>query len=490
MNGRIRQVGLVLVLLFVALAGQLTYLQVVSAERLANHPGNVRNVLRTYAEPRGPILTAEEEVVARSEPVDTEFRFLRQYPEGPLYGHVSGYFSFTFGATGVEAAYNDDLAGRSEALQFRNLGDILIGKEHTGTVVLTLRADAQRTARDALAGRRGSVVALDPRSGAVLAMYSEPSFDPTPLAAHDQAAVREAWEAYSTDPGRPVLARAWRERYPPGSVFKIVTAATALEQDAVEPDTTFPSVRELPLPQTDRALRNFGNSQCGGTLVESFRRSCNTTFAQIGLDLGEDLLDGLDAFGVGHDTPLDLRPKPATSVGPEVGTFELDQPTFAQAGIGQGDVFVTPLQMVLAAAAIANEGVIMEPHVMGEIRDIDGNVVERHDAAEWRRAVSAETAATVADMMVQVVAAGTGTRAQIPGVTVAGKTGTAQTGRPDEAPHTWFVAFAPAEDPTVAVAVIVENGGDVGDEATGGRVAAPVARQVLEVLLAPPGGSE
>lgn len=487
MTERIRRVAIALTALFLVLAAQLTYLQVVAADRLANHPRNVRPIVRTYAEPRGPILSAEEVIIARSEPVDTELRYLRRYPTGSLFGHVSGFYSFTFGASGVEAAYNDDLAGRTPELRYRDLGDLLVGKEHTGTVVLTLRADVQEAAREALAGRRGSVVALDPRSGAVLAMYAEPSFDPSPLAGHDQAGVRAAREQLLSDPANPLLARAWRERYPPGSTFKVVTAAVALEQGAVQTDTSFPVLRELDLPQTDRPLSNFGGSSCGGSLVESFRRSCNTTFGRIGLDLGEDFVDGIQQFGIGDRVPLDVEPDPARSSGPESGSFRLDQPSFAFAGIGQGDVFVTPLQMALVVSGIANGGVIMEPHVVAEVRDVDGTPVERARPREWRRAVSDQTAAQVAAMMVEVVARGTGTRAQIPGVTVAGKTGTAQTGREGEAPHAWFVAFAPAEEPQVVVAVIVERGGDLGSEATGGRVAAPVARAVVAAALSPPG---
>ncbi|HVM41361.1 MAG TPA: penicillin-binding protein 2 [Acidimicrobiia bacterium] len=486
MNDRIRRVGMALLVLFALLVGQLTYLQVVSADRLANHPGNVRQVIRDYAAPRGPILASGEEVLARSVEVDTEFRFRRRYPTDELFAHVAGYFSFTFGATGVEKEYHEALSGRLESIQLRNIGDLLIGKEPTGTVVLTLRQDIQETAREALAGRRGAVVALDPSTGAVLGMYSEPSFDPGPLASHDQTEVRDHWNRLTEQEGAPLLARAWREVYPPGSTFKIVTAAVALEQEKTSPDQSYPVRRELDLPLTDATIGNFGGASCGGSLVDSFRRSCNTTFAQIGLELGEDFIAGMHDFGIDEAPPLDEVPRAVAGNVPAEGSFEREAPRFAQAGIGQGPVAVTPLHMALVASAIANDGVIMRPHVMQEIRDVDGQVVERFDPERWRRAVSAETAEIVRSMMVEVVAAGTGTAAQIPGVQVAGKTGTAQTGG-DNDPHAWFVAFAPADDPQVAVAVVVENGGELGSEATGGRVAAPVAKAVIEAVLA--GGS-
>ncbi|MBI2169864.1 MAG: penicillin-binding protein 2 [Actinobacteria bacterium] len=487
MNARIRRIGFALLSLFLVLAGQLTYLQIVEADDLARKDP-ARAILKTYAEARGPILTAEGEVVARSVPTGDEFRFRRLYPLHSLFGHVSGRFSLSGEPTGVEAVYNSALAGTREDLRYRSLGDLLIGKEHTGTVVLSIRADAQRAARDALAGRRGSVVALDPKTGEVLALYSEPSYDPEPLSDHDAGAARRAFDTFNSDPANPMLPRAWREVYAPGSTFKIVTAASAIEQGVADPERDFPVLTELELPLTDRVLRNFGGSRCGGTLAESFRRSCNTTFGQLGLDLGEKLITTLDAFGIGEDVPLDLLPAPVASLGPEPGTFKAEQPTFAFAGIGQGDVAVTPLQMALVTSAIANDGVIMAPHVVQEIRDVDGVVVDRMGPEAWRRAVSSATAATVRDLMVSVVASGTGTRAQISGVTVAGKTGTAQA--PGGPPHTWFVAFAPAEDPQVAIAVLVERGGDpaagAGDDATGGRVAAPVAKAVMEVLLKPP----
>ena len=492
MNRQIRRVGLVITACFLALFVQLNYLQVVSADRLANHPRNVRGVVRDYSQPRGDIVTADEVVVAHSVPVDDRFERQRLYPTGALFGHVSGFFSFTLGASGVEDAYNADLAGRSPARQLQELGDWLIGKEPTGDVVLSISAAAQEAARGALGDRRGSVVVVEPATGAVVAMWSNPSYDPTPLAAHSSGQVQQAFEALNADPAKPMLARAYRERYPPGSTFKVVTAATALETGVATPETRFPALRGLDLPQSDRVLRNFGGSSCGGTLVESFRRSCNTTFARLGLDLGERLVEGMADFGIGEDVPFDLPE--ARSGGPAAGTFARNQPSFANAAIGQGDVAVTPVQMAMVAAAIANNGVLMEPRVAREVRDPDGGVVRRLEPKEWKRAVSPATAATVGRMMVDVVQAGTGRAAAVPGVQVAGKTGTAQA--PGGPPHAWFIGYAPAGTPgaapgtpgapRLAVAVIVERGGDLGDEATGGRVAAPVAGQVLAALLALP----
>jgi len=486
-NRQIRRVGITVVACFVALFLQLNWLQLLDAHSLANNPRNVRAVVRDYAEPRGQIVTSDGTVVARSEPVKDEFERLRTYPTGSLFGHVSGFFSFTLGASAVEDAYNKDLSGRDLDRQFHNLGDWLIGKEQTGDAVLTISNVAQQAARDALGDRKGSVVVLEPATGEVVALWSYPSFDPSPLAAHSSKAVQAAYDGYSHDPANPMLARAYRERYPPGSTFKVVTASTAIETGTTTPQTRYPVLRFLALPQSDKQLHNFGNSSCGGSMADSFRQSCNTTFGQIGLDLGEKLVDGMKAFGITEDVPFDLPE--ARSGGPAPGTFAHNKPSFANAAIGQGDVAVTPLQMATVAAAIANGGVLMAPHVVREIRDADGRVVRKIGPDEWKRAVQPTTAAAVTQLMIDVVKRGTGTAAAVPGFTVAGKTGTAEApARPGEssAPHAWFIGFAPAEAPRFAIAVIVERGGDLGDEATGGRVAAPVAGKVLAQLLALP----
>jgi peptidoglycan glycosyltransferase len=281
-----------------------------------------------------------------------------------------------------------------------------------------------------------------------------------------------------------MLARAWRELYPPGSTFKTVTASTALT-DNVDVDKQFPFLTELPLPLTTATLRNFGGERCGGSLEESFIESCNTTFGQVGLDLGEQLATGIQRFGVNSDAPpSDLDPNVVRSVGPKQGSFKANAPLFAQAAIGQGQVAVTPMQMALVAESVATGGVILRPHVADRIEDIDGNTVRTIGPREWRRAMDPATAATMKQFMLQVVERGTGTAAQIPGIQVAGKTGTAETA-PGENPHAWFIAFAPADHPKYAIAVLVEHGGTdgIGAETTGGRVAAPIAASVLRTLL-------
>ena len=353
--------------------------------------------------------------------------------------------------------------------------------------MLSLSQKAQQAARDALGGQRGSVVAVDTKTGEIVAMYSNPTFDPNAMAGHDSQAVQAAFNALSQDPTNPALPRAYREIYPPGSSFKIITSAAALDSPlGITPFApVYPVVTEIPLPNSGgQTLSNFDGEFCGGNLTESLVHSCNTTFGQIGLDLGNSLVPAINNCGVGvGPPPLDLSPGAVGSSGPAAGTFQNDQPGFAKAAIGQQDVAVTPLEMALAAAGIANGGVIMQPHVVHEIQNSDGATVKTIANEPWKTCITPQNARALTDMMVQVVERGTGTGAQIPGITVAGKTGTAQSA-PGTAPHAWFVAFAPAEAPRYAVSVIVEHGGAAGgDDATGGAIAAPIAKQVLEALL-------
>ncbi len=479
MDRQVRRLGLALLVLFCALFLQLNYLQVVRADKLANAPGNNRNAVLDFSRDRGTIETYDGAVLAHSMPTDDVFKRLRRYPEGELFAHVAGYFSFTFGSDGVERTYNDDLAGRSPPL--RRLRDVLSDEARTGNVILTMSKSLQEVARDQLGQRKGAVVALNPTDGAVLAMWSYPSFDPNPLAAHNQRSVQAAWQALQSAPNKPLLARSYRERYPPGSTFKVVTAAAALDRAPELASKSYPRLRDLDLPQTNANLPNFGGSTCGGDLPALLKVSCNTGFAQMGLDLGADKLAGeARDFGFAARPPLDL-PAVAASVFPEAASFARDKPALAKSAIGQQDVSATPLQMALVAAGIANGGVVMTPHVMREVRDAQAAVVGRYEPKPWLQAVPADVARTVKDMMVGVVAAGSGTRAQIPGVQVAGKTGTAQTGL--DTSHTWFISFAPADAPRVAVAVMLESQPS-SNEFTGGALAAPIAKTVMEAALA------
>jgi peptidoglycan glycosyltransferase len=480
MNRDIRRVGIGVLVLFLAVVAQLTYLQVLHAKNLQNNPNNVRAFIRDVNRPRGPIVSSDGVVLAQSLKSSGEVTQQRQYPTQGLFAHVVGYQSLVYGTVGVEHTYNDALVGRDLRV---GLSQLLSGTPNTGTVVLTLNAKAQQAARDALAGHHGSVVALDVQTGAVLVMYSEPTFDPNVLANHNTKNVQTFQNALLDIPANPELARAWRERYPAGSTFKVVTAALALEAGLAPPTRQFPRLKELPLPQTTQTLKNFGLERCGGNIEESFTVSCNTTFGQLGLDLGEQLAQGMARFGINTaPPPVDVNPPVIASLGPQVGTFANNKPLFAQAAIGQNSVEVTPLEMAMIAQSVADGGKMMLPHVLSEVRDTSTNrTVRTFHPSVWRVTMRPDTAATLTQYMIDVVQRGTGTGAQIPGVQVAGKTGTAQV--EGKAPHAWFIAFAPADHPRFAISVLVENGGSLQNEATGGRVAAPIAADVLRVLL-------
>jgi peptidoglycan glycosyltransferase len=483
MNRQVRRLGLAIVVLFLLLFVNLNYLQVVRADSLAHDSRNGRLTLEQFSKPRGQIQTADGVVLARSVPSNDAYKLLRQYPEPQLFAHITGFDSLTFGLEGVESTYNDELtAHRPTAV--KDLRDALIGNERVDNVTLTLTKKLQQVAADQLGTRKGAVVALDPKTGAVLAMYSYPSFDPNALAVHDAAAVTAARAALLKDPNNPMLPRAYRERYPPGSTFKVVTSSAVFDKQPDLATKSYPQLSALPLPNTNgQSLSNFASEVCGGTLPDLLRVSCNTGFAQIGLDLGAAALSSeAHAFGFGSKPPLDL-PAVAGSVFPDASAFARDKPGLAKSAIGQQDVQATPLEMALIAAGIANGGVIMKPHVMAEIRDDQGDLVRSFKPDPWLTATSGDTAGKVRDLMIGVVQGGTATGAAVPNVQVAAKTGTAQT--IGNHAHAWMIAFAPAEAPKIAVAVIVESQDGLGDNATGGRVAAPIVKAMIQAALTP-----
>jgi peptidoglycan glycosyltransferase len=475
--------------LYGALFVQLNVVQVLRAEEYNDNPENTREIVRDFSRPRGSIISADGTVLARSVEVDGRFERQREYPTGDLFGPITGWFSFNAGADGVEQEYNDELAGRTAASSVEDVADLFVDEERTGDVVLTMHTAVQQVARDALGGRRGSVVAIDPRNGNILALWSNPSFDPTPLSSVDQRVARDSRALLLADPDKPLLARSYRETFFPGSTFKIVTGSAGLQSGLVTAGRPVYPVRSGYVPPgTDTPIRNFGGGSCGGDLVQGLEVSCNTVFAEMAVDVGGDgLVRTAEAFGFNSAPPIDLPEAAASPIG-TTDDFGGNPHIVAQTGIGQNDVTSTPLQMAMAAGAIANGGVVMRPHVMAEIRDDEGDVVRAYRARPWRTALPPDQAAVMRDAMVNVVANGTATRLAVPGVPTAGKTGTAQVGTTSDLSHTWIVGFAPADAPRVAIAVIVENVPGGGSEATGGRVAAPIGQQVLQSALAATAG--
>jgi len=501
MDSQIRRLAIGLLVLLVILLFGVNYVQVFAADSIADNPANAyRQFVAESEVDRGEILANDGTPLAISRETNGEFTYQRRYPRGELYAHLTGYYSLFFGRTELERSFGEYLSGDAPELLPQTIGDFIQGNPKRGaSIVTTLDPELQELAMDivedpSLMENGGAIVVMEPDTGKVLASAANPTFDPNALSTQDSEAAEKAITALNEDPEKPLLSRASDELFPPGSVFKIITAATALE-NGITPQDRIPNPPELDLPLTDDTLENFGGSICPGgstiTLAEAFRVSCNVAFGGLGLELGPKKIgQQAEKFGfclwdppgpcLTDTVPFDI-PYSAGRY-PNAAYFEDNDPLVAFSGIGQSDVATNPLSMAMVASAVANDGVLMRPQLVTEVRDPQGRAIERFEPEEAGVAVSPETAKELTDMMVSVVAAGTGTAAAIPGVTVAGKTGTAQRGEGED-PHAWFVSFAPAEDPQVAVAVIVLDGGNVGSEITGGEASAPLAKQMIEAAL-------
>jgi peptidoglycan glycosyltransferase len=504
MNKQIRRLGIFLILCYVALFVKLNQIQVFGADALNNDPNNQRIVQREFNRPRGAITSADGALLAQSlEVTDSTQPRQRVYPEKDLFGQVTGFFSTRYGATGVEKTYDAQLTGSTFQQQVRGLGDLFSSNPNVGNVVLSVRKDLQTEARQDLGNREGSVVALDPKTGAILAFWSYPSFDPNLLTSGTAQDMQTAWDLYNLAPGNPLQAKQYQERYFPGSTFKVVTSGIGLQTGKVsdtapvfptatayQPITTSGTPKPVGPP-----IANFGNETCGGALPQILMVSCNSAFAQMGQQtIGpQDMVAGAQSFGFNAPVPIDL-PAAAQSSFPPDAVVDKDPAILAQSSIGQRDVQATPLQMALVGAAVANHGTIETPHVMAEVRDSEGRVVTTYEPSDWQKPMSPESAATLYNDMLGVVnnPAGTGTpaRVNLPGIATAGKTGTAQTGTGKT--HTWMVAMAgPAgQDPQVVVSVVVLNQASTNDS-TGGQIAGPIASKMLTKALQvlPPAGA-
>ncbi len=474
MNRPIRRLAVVATLMFFALLANLTILSVVRADSLNNDPRNRRTREAEFAQDRGAIMVGNTPI-ASTKAATGRFKFVRNYSSGELYAPVTGYYSYDYARSGLEQTYNTQLSGSDDSQFFRNVVAMLSGKKRAGaSVYTTIDARAQKAAAQALGDRTGAVVAIEPSTGAIRAMVSSPSYDPNTLSTTDLKAAQTAWKSLNADTDRPMANRATREIYPPGSTFKLVTAAAALE-NGMSADTQVASPSSMTLPQSTSKLSN--EVDCGGsksTIAHALQVSCNTAFANLGLTLGDaKLREQAQKFGFDSSYSDDLEP--ATSVFPDT----VDKAQLAMSAIGQYEVAASPLQMAMVAAAIANDGQAMEPYLVQEVRAQDLSVISSHSAEKLQRAMSTTNAQALQQMMVDVVTKGTGQRAAVSGVTVGGKTGTAQSD-PSLPPYAWFVGWS--KDPDLAIAVFVEDSKLERSEIAGGRVAGPVFASVVEAM--------
>jgi peptidoglycan glycosyltransferase len=485
-NKQIRTMAVGCLALFLALLLNATYVQYVDAGDLNDRNDNRRVRDAEFSRERGAILVGGK-AVAESVKVDDRFDFQRRYLQPFKYAHLTGFFSYVYGATAVESNQNDILSGSDPRLFVNRVVDTLSNTPPKGgSVTLTIDPAAQTAAFDGIQAlgsqTQASVVALEPRTGKILAMVSNPTYDPNLIADHDLTAQTEAYERLISAPTKPMVNRAIQEVYPPGSTFKLVTAAAALETGDYDPDTIVRGGASLTLPQASKPLRNDNDSTCGGdriTLTQALQTSCNVSFGEIGLELGEDRLrEEAEQFGFGQSYLSGLGAQ-AVSRFPD----DAPGPYPAYSAIGQYEVAASPLQMALVASTIANGGQGKKPYLVDEVRAPDLSVLDKYTGEDMpERAMSASSAAALTQMMVEVVDGGTGATAQIPNVEVAGKTGTAQSAE-DRNPYAWFVSFAPADNPQVAVAVIVQDAGVARDAISGSGLAAPIAKRVMEAVI-------
>lgn len=484
MNKPIRTISMFCLLLFAALLLNSTYLMYFRSDELAANANNRRVVSAAFARERGAIVVGKD-TVARSVESDDQYKFQRTYSQPFKYAPLTGYFSY-FSQTGIERSQNDVLSGDDSRLFVTRLVDMLSNTEpQGGNVELTINSAAQDAAFTGLQNlpgdAKGAVVALEPSTGKILAMVSNPTYDPNLLASHDLGEVFDEAKRLEDDPGTPLINRALGTTLPPGSTFKLVTAAAAIESGNYDKDSMVSGAAEFQLPQSTSRVKNWQGTNCGAnkiTLTQALAVSCNVSFLTLANELGVDAMtEQAEAFGFNSTSLEDLSGQ-ARSLYPA----DMDPPQTALSGIGQSSVTATPLQMAMVAAGIANGGEVMTPYVVDEVRAPNASLLDKTEASVYSRAIKSTTADELTDMMVATVESGTAGVAAIPGVAVAGKTGTAQSteSRP---PYAWFVSFAPADDPKVAVAVMVEGSDTAREEIAGGTLGGPIAKAVMEAVL-------
>jgi peptidoglycan glycosyltransferase len=481
LNRELKRVVILIMAMFISLLVSSSTIQVLAADELGRDQRNVRSVYDAYKTQRGSILI-DGTPIAFSESSDDNFRYLRIY-ESPMYSAITGFFSFYQGATGLESSMNSFLTGKNSSQFFEQVNALLSGNPVTGaSIELTIDPLVQKAAWDALGKLKGAVVALDPKTGNILALVSKPGFDANRLAVHDGMTSGNNYAELLADKDSPLVNKAISGTlYAPGSVFKILVAATAIESGKYTAESTLPNPVKYKLPGTNTFIQNSGESKCGGkatvSIADALRFSCNIPFAQLGVELGQEAIRAqAEKFGFGKTVEIPLRS--TASVYPE----NMDDAQTAMSSFGQFDVRVTPLQIAMMSAAIANNGKIMKPNLIENVVSANLSSLFAPSPQEYASPISASTAAVVRNMMIDAVARGVSSNASIKGIAVAGKTGTAQNGKGE--PYTlWFTGFAPAENPQVVVAVVIEDGGGQGQGGRGNTLAAPIAKKVIQAVM-------
>lgn len=483
MTKELRRLSILMLLMFLALFASTSVIQVVQAENLADNPYNRRTLLDSFEIQRGS-LVAGGTIIANSVPVRDDYRYQRVYADAEMWAPITGYTNPVLqSSTSLEKALNKELSGTSSGGFFTRLERLISGQPAQGSnVLLSLDPKIQKAAYDALGSYKGSIVVSQPKTGRILAMVSKPSFDTNLIASHDSAKALEDYSALEKDPNKPLVNRAiGGDLYPPGSTFKILVAAAALESGEYTVDSKLPNPKEYRLPGSTAVVRNAWNDTCGPgeetTLSEAIIRSCNVPFAELAVKLGNEKIRATaEKFGYNHEFSIPLAVTPSTY--PQL----TESSQVGLTGFGQGKVTSTPLEVAMTTAGIANGGVVMEPRLVDRVVASDLSVEQNFENVEFARALSEESAKAITEQMRKGVQNGAATGARIDGIDVAGKTGTAENG--PGAPYTlWFTGFAPADDPEIAIAVVIEDGGGRGQSGSGNSIAAPVAKKVMEAVL-------
>ncbi|RII11254.1 Penicillin-binding protein A [Streptomyces sp. YIM 130001] len=482
MNKPLRRIAIFCGLLVLALLIRDNWLQYVQADELRTHEKNRRVLIERYAQERGDIIVDGKPITGSKRTTGSDFAYKRTYKDGPMWAPVTGFASQAYGATQIENLEDGILTGNDDRLFFRRTLDMITGKNQAGgNVVTTLNGAAQRAAFEGLGNKKGAVAAIEPSTGKILSLASTPSYDPSKIAGNSKDD-EKAWAELSKDPDKPNVNRALRETYPPGSTFKVVTAAAALEHDQYDgPDDKTDSPLPWTLPNTKTVLKNEGDLPCeDATLREALRVSCNTVFGKVGADLGrEKMQETAEKFGFNKEQFIPVRAN--ASVWPT----KMDAPQTALSSIGQFETATTPLQMAMVTSAIANDGALMQPYMIDELKAPNLDTISKTSPKELSRPLSEANAQKLQDMMETVVKDGTGTSAQLSDATVGGKTGTAQHGVDNsEKPYAWFISYAKTDDGSpVAVAVVVEDSDADRGDISGGGLAAPIAKNVMQAVI-------
>lgn len=482
MTKEMRRLSIVMLFMFLSLFVATSWIQVVAADDLGQADGNTRSLLDSYEIQRGSIIV-DGMPIASSVPSDDEYQYQREYADSPMWSNITGFFNPALqSSTGIENALNGDLSGTGASAFLAEIERIVSGQPQRGfSVELTLDADAQRAAYEAFGDKQGAAVAIEPSTGRILAMYSTPGYDANELAVHSATQAEQRYNELDALKPNPLVNNATTDVNPPGSTFKVLVAAAAYATGEWTPESTLPNPARYSLPGSDAQVRNAWGGTCGSgstvTIAEAVKLSCNIPMAELAVELGDQtILETAERFGFNQEftTPLPV----AVSSYPQ----GLDDAQTALSGFGQGQVTATALQVAMISAGLANDGLVMKPRLVDAVIGNDLSTVREYPNEEFGRAVDAGVADDVTAAMVASVADGAAQGARIDGVEVAGKTGTAEMGGSN--PYTlWFTGFAPADDPQIAVAVVVEDGGGMGQSGSGDTLAAPIAKKIIEAVL-------